>query len=301
MQSPELEAFITHLTLERRLSANTVRNYRQAVVRFSEWLEKNMPESSSLKVAQPIHVRSYIVDLGRILARRTLHIHVSGLKAFYGFMRLKGIVELNPLTGLSVPKLDKPLPKFLTQVQMIFLLQAPAKLWKQGKLSEFEALRDSLMLELLYGGGLRVSELCNLDFAHVDIEQGVVRVMGKGQKERICPVGSVAVDCLRTFIERFKLENESSSPVLTLIGGRRMKPRQVQKRLKLHLSAAELPLDMTPHKLRHSFATHLLDNGADLRAVQELLGHANLSTTQIYTHVSVKRLKEAHNQAHPRA
>lgn len=301
MQSPELEAFITHLTMERRLSANTVRNYRQAVVRFSGWLEKNLPQSSSLKAAQPIHVRSYIVDIGRVLERRTLHIHVSGLKAFYGFLRLKGIVELNPLTGLSVPKLDKPLPKFLTEAQMILLLQAPAKLWKQGKLSEFEALRDSLMLELLYGGGLRVSELCGLNFAQVDIEQGVVRVVGKGLKERICPVGSVAVDCLRTFIERFALENLPNSPVLTLRAGRRMNPRQVQKRLKLHLSAAELPLDMTPHKLRHSFATHLLDNGADLRAVQELLGHANLSTTQIYTHVSIKRLKEAHKQAHPRA
>lgn len=301
MQSPELEAFITHLTLERRLSANTVRNYRQAVVRFSGWLEKNLPQSSSFKAVQPIHVRSYIVDLGRILARRTLHIHVSALKAFYGFLRLRGIVELNPLTGLSVPKLDKPLPKFLTEAQMILLLQAPAKLWKQGKLSEFEALRDSLMLELLYGGGLRVSELCDLNFSQVDIEQGVVRVVGKGLKERICPVGSVAVDCLRTYIERFALENLPNSPVLTLRAGRRLNPRQVQKRLKLHLSAAELPLDMTPHKLRHSFATHLLDNGADLRAVQELLGHASLSTTQIYTHVSIKRLKEAHKQAHPRA
>ena len=301
MQSPELEAFITHLTLERRLSANTVRNYRQAVVRFSGWLEKNLPQSSSFKAVQPIHVRSYIVDLGRILARRTLHIHVSALKAFYGFLRLRGIVELNPLTGLSVPKLDKPLPKFLTEAQMILLLQAPAKLWKQGKLSEFEALRDSLMLELLYGGGLRVSELCDLNFSQVDIEQGVVRVVGKGLKERICPVGSVAVDCLRTYIERFALENLPNSPVLTLRAGRRLNPRQVQKRLKLHLSASELPLDMTPHKLRHSFATHLLDNGADLRAVQELLGHASLSTTQIYTHVSIKRLKEAHKQAHPRA
>ena len=157
------------------------------------------------------------------------------------------------------------------------------------------------MLELLYGGGLRVSELCGLKHGQLDRGQGIARIMGKGRKERMCPLGPVAMHCLKTFIERFDLSPDYHRPVICQKNGQPMEPRMVQLRLKMHLAAAELPLDMTPHKLRHSFATHLLNNGAELRAVQELLGHANLSTTQIYTHVSVARLKEAHKQAHPRA
>jgi integrase/recombinase XerC len=181
------------------------------------------------------------------------------------------------------------------------LLNAPILLWQEGKIGEFEAFRDALILELLYGGGLRVSELCGLNHGQIDLEQGVARVLGKGRKERLCPLGPVATRCLGLFIDRFKLSAELNVAVVCQRNGRRMDPRQVQKLLKTHLAAAELPLDMTPHKLRHSFATHMLDNGADLRTVQELLGHANLSTTQIYTHVSIARLKEAHKQAHPRA
>ena len=174
-------------------------------------------------------------------------------------------------------------------------------LWKEGKLGEFEAFRDSLILELLYGGGLRVSELCGLKHGDVDLGQGVARVFGKGRKERLCPLGPVACQCLKTFVKRFDLCADYQDSLICNRSGKAMQPREIQKLLKKHLAAAELPLDMTPHKLRHSFATHMLDNGADLRAVQELLGHANLSTTQVYTHVSIARLKEAHKQAHPRA
>jgi integrase/recombinase XerC len=202
---------------------------------------------------------------------------------------------------LTLPKLDKPIPKFLTERQMRDLLNAPLLLWKDGQLGEFEAFRDALMLELLYGGGLRVSELCALNHGHVELGRGVARVLGKGRKVRLCPLGPVAIQCLKTFIQRFELEAAPEAPVICQRSGQRLIAREVQKRLKRHLAAAELPLDMTPHKLRHSFATHMLDQGADLRAVQELLGHASLSTTQIYTHVSVARLKEAHKQAHPRA
>ena len=230
-----------------------------------------------------------------------MHNHVSGLRTFYLYLRKQGQVESNPFTGVTLPKLSKPLPKFLTQKQMRQLLEAPVRLWKDGKLSEFEAFRDSLILELLYGGGIRVSELCALNHGGVDPGQGVARVLGKGRKERLCPLGTVAIRCLQVFVERFDLPAELGAPVVPQRNGQRMVPRQVQKLLKTHLAAAELPLDMTPHKLRHSFATHMLDNGADLRTVQELLGHANLSTTQIYTHVSIARLKEAHKQAHPRA
>lgn len=283
------------------MSEYTVRNYKHAVECFAQWLEENRQWHGDFSVVQSSHARSFLIEHGRQRARRTLHNHVSGLRAFYRYLRQQGRVEANPFTGVSLPKLEKPLPKFLSERQMRDLLNAPIRLWKEGQLSEFTAFRDSLILELLYGGGLRVSELCALNHGDLETNQGVARVLGKGRKERLCPLGPIAVRCLKTFVERFDLDVELTAPVVCQPSGRRMEPRQVQQLLKIHLAAAELPLDMTPHKLRHSFATHLLDNGADLRAVQELLGHANLSTTQVYTHVSIARLKEAHKQAHPRA
>lgn len=298
---PYLEAFIAHLRLERRVSDYTVRNYTAAVANFAEWLEEAGKWQDDFGAVRPIVVRSFLVEQGRRIARRTLHNHVSGLRAFYRYLREQGAVEANPFTGVTLPKLEKPLPKFLSEAQMTQLLNAPIMLWKDGQLGEFEAFRDSLILELLYGGGLRVSELCGLTHGDVDPAQGVARVMGKGRKQRLCPLGPVATKCLKTFVKRFELCANLKDFVICHRNGKPMQPREVQKLLKKHLAAAELPLDMSPHKLRHSFATHMLDNGADLRAVQELLGHANLSTTQVYTHVSVARLKKAHKQAHPRA
>ena len=298
---PNLENFCDHLAHERRVSDYTVRNYRAAVENFVRHLNDVGKWKEDFTAVTSIQVRSFLIEEGRNKARRTLHNQVSGLRAFYLYLRRQGIVENNPFTGLTLPKLDKPLPKFLTETQMRTLLNAPILLWKDGQISEFEAFRDSLILELLYGGGLRVSELCGLNHGQVDLEQGVARVLGKGRKERLCPLGPVAVQCLHTFVQRFDLEAALNAPLVCTRKGKRMEPRQIQKLLKTHLAAASLPLDMTPHKLRHSFATHMLDGGADLRAVQELLGHANLSTTQIYTHVSIARLKEAHKQAHPRA
>ena len=298
---PHLDRFIQHLTLERRVSDYTVRNYTAAVENYVLWLEDAGKWSDDFGAVKPIMVRSFLVEQGRRMARRTLHNHVSGLRAFYRYLRTQAIVESNPFTGITLPKLDKPLPKFLTEAQMTQLLNAPVMLWKDGQIGEFEAFRDSLILELLYGGGLRVSELCGLTHGDIDLGRGVARVEGKGRKERLCPLGPVAMQCLKTFVQRFDLSAELEDYVVCLRSGKAMQPRGIQKLLKTHLKAAGLPLDMTPHKLRHSFATHMLDHGADLRAVQELLGHANLSTTQIYTHVSIARLKEAHKQAHPRA
>ena len=298
---PNLEKFCDHLVHERRASEYTVRNYRSAVENFVRYLNDVGKWRKDFAAVSSIQVRSFLIEEGRSKARRTLHNQVSGLRAFYFYLRKQSIVENNPFTGLTLPKLDKPLPKFLTETQMRTLLNAPILLWKDGRIGEFEAFRDSLILELLYGGGLRVSELCALNHGQVDLGEGVARVLGKGHKERLCPLGPVAVQCLRTFLQRFDLTDTFNAPLVCTHKGKRMEPRQIQKLLKTHLAASSLPLDMTPHKLRHSFATHMLDGGADLRAVQELLGHANLSTTQIYTHVSVARLKETHKQAHPRA
>lgn len=298
---PYLEAFIAHLRLERRVSDYTVRNYSAAVANFVGWLEDAGKWKNDFGDVHPVVVRSFLVEQGRRIARRTLHNHVSGLRAFYRYLREQGALEANPFTGVTLPKLEKPLPKFLSEAQMTQLLNGPITLWKDGQLGEFEAFRDSLILELLYGGGLRVSELCRLTHGDVDPGQGVARVLGKGRKQRLCPLGPVATQCLRIFVQRFGLSAELADPVICYRNGKHMQPRQVQKLLKTHLAATGLPLDMSPHKLRHSFATHMLDHGAELRAVQELLGHANLSTTQVYTHVSVARLKQAHKQAHPRS
>ena len=296
-----LNDFCDYLNLERRVSVYTVRNYRSAIENFVNWMTERGRWQNDFSAIVPLDARSYLIDEGKRLSRRTLHNHISGLRAFYTYLRQQKRVKSNPFTGLAMPKLSAPLPKFLTELQMRALLNAPFTLWKDGKIGEFEAFRDTLIMELLYGGGLRVSELCQLNYQQVDLKQGIARVIGKGNKERLCPLGPVAMHSLHLFAERFNLSEEPDMPVVCNRNGRALNPRQIQKLLKTHLAAAELPMDITPHKLRHSFATHMLNNGADLRIVQELLGHSSLSTTQVYTHVSIARIKEVHKQAHPRA
>ncbi len=298
---PELERFSAHLALERRFSPNTVRNYRQAVCSFALWLSLNGNWNGEFSGVRLEQARAYVIEQGRRVSRRTVHNHVSGLRSFYRYLRREGIADTCPFTGISLPKLEKALPKFMSQEQMLRLLEAPGNLYKAGELGQFGALRDSLVLEFLYGGGLRVSELCALTYGDLDLPQCTARVLGKGGKERICPLGSIALRCLEAFAKCFDLSMGRTDPVICEVGGQPMRPRKVQLSLKKYLAAAGLPGDMTPHKIRHSYATHLLNNGADLRSVQELLGHASLSTTQIYTHVGVSRLKSAHKQAHPRA
>ena len=294
-------AFLDHLSLERRLSPYTVRNYRGALENFFAWLRRNADWTGDLNAIPKVTVRSFLIEERRRLARRTLRNHVSGLRTFFRHCIERGTVERNPFQGLTLPKLDKNLPKFLTAKQAAELLAQPMKLIKTDSGDPFRAWRDRLVLELLYGGGLRVSELVGLDYADVDLARAAVRVFGKGGKERLCPIGPAAAFCIRRFRDEFAADVSLHAPVVVNRVGRRLTVRSVQSLLKKYLRMAGLPIDLTPHKLRHSFATHLLDNGADLRSVQEMLGHAALSTTQVYTHVSVARLKQVHGQAHPRA
>jgi integrase/recombinase XerC len=213
----------------------------------------------------------------------------------------KGRLKKNPFSGAPLPRLERRLPQFLTEEQARKLLASPARLLEAGGCDAFTAVRDRLAMELLYGAGLRVSELVGLDHGAVDLGEGVARVLGKGRKQRICPLGRVACEVLRRFRDEFTPGAGPGDPVLCSARGSRMTVRAVQLMLKRHLALAGLPLDLTPHKLRHSFATHLLNAGADLRIVQELLGHAQLVTTQVYTHVSIARLKDVYDKAHPRA
>ncbi len=290
-----------HLSAERRLSEYTVRNYRAAVTAFVGWLAGDGGEAS-LEALPSRRVRGYLIEAQHRYSKRTLHNHVSALRTFFRYWIKQKRLQLNPFTGVTLPKLDRPLPKFLTEKQVRRLLDGPMRLLENEAISPFLAWRDRLLMELLYGGGLRISELAALNYGDIDLQSGVARVLGKGKKERLCPLGAVGMACVRKFRSEFARGSDNGDPVVPGDDGiKRMYPRKAQLLVKRYLALAELPMDISPHKIRHSYATHLLNNGADLRLVQELLGHANLSTTQIYTHVSIGRLQEIYRRAHPRA
>lgn len=289
--------FEDFLAKERRYSAYTVRNYRQAFDDFALW-RGGEPDFAALNARD---MRDFVIEAQRRFDRRTLHNHASGLRTFFKFWMRHGRLKNNPLAGVPLPKLEKRLPKFLTEAQMKLLLTGPQRLLENETIDAATAWRDRLAMELLYGGGLRVSELVALTYGAVDFESGVARVTGKGRKERLCPLGAVALAVAKKFRDEFAKRTAPASSMLVNADGSRMTVRAVQLMLKRYLALAGLPLDLTPHKLRHSYATHLLNAGADLRLVQELLGHAQLATTQVYTHVSVARLKEIYAKAHPRA
>lgn len=293
--------FAEFLAKERRYSPYTLRNYRQAFEDFYRWLVGSGLAPTGFDQLGPREVRDFVIEAQRRFGRRTLHNHVSGLRAFFKFWLRREKVKRNPFHSVPLPKLERRLPKFLTEEQMVKLLGGPQRLLANGSIDEFTALRDRLVMELLYGGGLRVSELVGLNYGAIDLDSGVARVLGKGRKERLCPLGRVATTLLTRFKAEFAGEVRPSSAVVIDSRRHRLPVRQVQLMLKRYLALGELPMDLTPHKLRHSYATHLLNAGADLRLVQELLGHAQLATTQVYTHVSVARLKEIHAKAHPRA
>lgn len=294
-----IERFLTHLSAERRYSPYTIRNYRQALDGFAAQAGEG---TASLLQVNPMTVRSYVIEAQRSgLSRRSLHLHLSALRSFYRYLCHQGLLKSSPVAGVSVPRFRKPLPKFLTEAEMETFLEGPARLLKEKAVDEFGAARDALLFELLYAAGLRVSEATGANWGSFDRGSGCMRVLGKGGKERLCPLGTRVTRQLEAFRKEHAVVSQREDPILHMLNGRRLSPFWVQKRMKIYLRAANLPEDLTPHKIRHSFATHLLNAGAGLRLVQELLGHSRLSTTQIYTHVGLQRLKEAHARAHPRA
>ncbi len=296
-----LAPFCDHLAKERRYSEYTVRNYRQATGEFFRWLAQNRHDVNAPDALAARDARDFVIETQRRVSRKTLHNHVSGLRAFFRFWMQRGKAARNPFAGVPLPKLNKTLPKFLTEEQAELLLAGPEKLLRNEAIDAFAGARDQLVLELLYGGGLRVSELVALNYGAIDFSAGSARVTGKGRKERVCPLGRTAVTALEKFRDGFAARQGPGDPVLVTPAQRRVTVREVQLLVKKYLALADLPMDLSPHKLRHSYATHLLNAGADLRVVQELLGHASLATTQIYTHVSIARLQDIYNKAHPRA
>ena len=300
-KSPEeIDKFIRFLSGEKRYSDYTLRNYLHAIRSFVSWLDGQKKQVRISEVNQSL-ARDYIIESQQIRSKRTVRNHISALRSFYQFCQSRNYLNNNPFRNLTLPKLEKKLPVFLSQDELIQLLEAPLKLEISSPHAEMIRVRDRIIMELLYGGGLRVSEVVGLNHGDLDLPKSLVRILGKGRKERVVPIPERTSSLLISFRENFCLDASSSSPLFTSFKAQRLTSRNVQLRLKKYLAFCQLPQDVTPHKLRHSFATHLLDNGADLRSVQELLGHSSLSTTQVYTHVSVGRLKKAHKLAHPRA
>lgn len=307
--SPGLQALVQHfvetIRHERGLSAYTVRNYRSAVEDFLAQVQGRQGWSGNLNEIEPSWLRSYVVSAQAKWSRRTLHNRLSGIRGFFRWAIREGECSRNPAQGLTLPRFRPALPRFLSEKEMKALLDEPLRILKEKENPTAAQIHDAwchrLAFELLYGAGLRVSELCALRFGMVDVGRGLARVRGKGDKERLCPIGCVAREVFLHFKRNIARMGGYDDPVFHGPDGKPYYPRKVQLLLKRYLASAGLPSDITPHKLRHSYATHLLDHGAELRALQAMLGHASLSTTQVYTHVSVARLREAHRQAHPRS
>jgi integrase/recombinase XerC len=287
------DEFLRYLTVERNVSARTIKAYRQALTAGAAGLGKPW------KKCQIDDFRDYLFALmKRGQARSYIRLQFSALRAFYKFLVQRKRLAIDPLQGLQLPKTEKKLPLVLTARQIDELLSAPLKVEKERSAPKWMPLRDIAIMELFYSSGLRLSELAALNVADADIYTESVRVMGKGNKERVCPIGAPALEAISKYRSAV---NVHAGPLFLNKSRERLSARSIWLVLKRYLRHTSIPISISPHKLRHSFATHLLDRGADLRSVQALLGHASLSTTQIYTHVTVERLKKAYASAHPRA
>jgi len=306
-----VKKFLVHLATDRGVSVYTQRNYRQALVEFSRWHHDERHAAPAWEELSRDDFRSYLRFLGRKqLSRAAIQLRFSALRTFYRFLIRHGAVETSPIKNVQLPKLEKRLPRFLTIEQMKNLLEAPNKLLLLAKkkgpgrpVSGEVCLRDMAVLETIYSCGLRISELCGLCVDDIDWSGQLVRVRGKGKKERLVPIGQPALAAIQNYWNSLSSPPATAQPVFRSDTKKAdpLRPLQLSRRLKQYLVIAGLDPHLTPDKLRHSYATHLLDAGADLRSVQELLGHAHLITTQVYTHVTTERLKRAYDEAHPRA
>ena len=290
-----VKSFLNSLWLEKGLSQNTVSAYRSDLQAFVYWLEQKEKQINEVRRE---HILSYLsseIDRGK--KTKTIARTLSCLRTFFKFLRRENYISSDPTLRVDSPKLGRILPNSLSETDVDMLLAAP-------DLSNAVGFRDRTMLEVLYACGLRVSELVELKLSDLNLKQGVIRILGKGSKERLIPVGDEAIAWLNTYISDTRLNlvkrNLSEDIVFPNNRGVKMTRQAFWHRLKIHTRKAGISKKLSPHTLRHAFATHLLNHGADLRVVQLLLGHTNLSTTQIYTHVAQFRLKELHERHHPR-
>ncbi len=303
-----IRKFITYLKAERNSSEHTIRNYSSDLKQFEKFLSRDRARFSDGKMGpipnfSRLDLRRFLVHLQKKgCASRTIARKIATIRSFFKFLVEEGYLSSNPAAGLPIPRQEKKLPKFLDEKEMVKLLEAPDERNVLG-------IRDRAILETLYSTGMRVGELVSLKSGSIDFIGGVVRVLGKGKKERIVPIGEKALSALGEYLEkrgqllsspRKDIKQNGTALFLDKWGGR-LSARSICRLVNKYVRIIGAKMGVSPHAIRHSFATHLLNAGADLRAVQELLGHANLSTTQIYTHVTTERLKSVYTKAHPRA
>lgn len=296
---PLLAKFIRYLEVERNASANTVTAYRKDIEDFIAFMTEGEDEDGyDLRQVTVDDARAYIRSLRdrRQLQKTTLERHIASLRGLYRFLYREGEVADNPFLVVPLPRKEKNLPHFLYYDELDSLLNAPG--------DDYWGVRDRAVLELLYSAGLRVSECVGLNIGQIDLQQGYAMVMGKGSKERLQPVGEYAVAAIKKYLQLRHSRGESiatSEPLFLNTRGRRLGDRSVRAMIDKYMQQTAQLKHISPHALRHSFATHLLDNGADIRAIQELLGHESIGTTQKYTHVGISKIKEVYNHTHPRA
>jgi integrase/recombinase XerC len=298
-----IQRYAGYLKNERNVSAHTLRNYLSDLTQFQQFLvEKEIGLDDDGNVdAQKIDiyvVRAYLASLAKDRKKSSIGRKIAALKCFFKYLVATRRLEKDPLLLIQSPKQDKPLPSFLSVDDMFQLLGGI-------KIKNGLDRRDRAILEVFYSTGIRVSELVGLNWSDVDFQLEIVRVLGKGSKERIVPIGEIALQALRDYGAELRIKRnlvcKGENPVFLNHGGRRITTRSVARIVAKHLKATGIHVQMGPHGLRHTFATHLLNSGADLRVIQELLGHASLSTTQRYTHVNLDQLTAVYDKAHPRA
>ncbi|RBW69868.1 tyrosine recombinase XerC [Bacillus taeanensis] len=298
MEKKLISSFFEYLQIEKNCSVSTVETYKRDIEHFVCFMKQQaIHRFAAVSYAS---VRLYLTELyEQGLARKTVARKISCLRSFYKFLMRECFVEHNPFMMTSLPRKESHLPKFLYEEEL-------GKLFAAADITTPLGQRDQAILELLYATGIRVSECCRINIADIDFSIGTVLVLGKGRKERYVPIGSFALEALQYYINdgRHKILSQAASKTNALFlnyRGERLSERSIRTSLKKIIEKTALNIHISPHVLRHTFATHLLNEGADLRSVQELLGHANLSTTQIYTHVSKDRLREVYMNHHPRS
>ena len=285
-----VEKFIRYLEIERNASKHTLINYSVDLKSLSEFLKEEPIEKVDY-----VSLRRYLAHVKeQNLSKVSIARKIASIRSFFKFLFREGIIKNNPASSLSTPKRDKHLPKFLDEKEIVLLLESPGREDKAG-------LRDRAILETLYSTGIRVSELVGLNMDHIDQIGGIIKVFGKGKKERIVPIGERALQAIRDYLKARRPVAKDTKALFFNKNGGRLTDRSIRRIINKYITKASIQQKISPHTLRHSFATHMLDHGADLRSVQELLGHANLSSTQIYTHITTERLKSAYTKAHPRA
>lgn len=294
--SADETAFFDFQATEKNASPRTLANYRAALAAYQEWRGDAF---AGWREETEDDFRDHLFALmKRGLKRATIRLRFAALRSFYKFLVLRRGLGRSPVAAVQLPKAERGLPVVITPAQADELLTLPLRLELPKRSPAWLPARDAAILELFYSCGLRIAELLALDVRHLDFLGETVRVLGKGGKERVIPIGSPALAAVQRYRREAVVTN---GPLFLSVRRTRITQQAVDKLLKKYLKQSSIPFPISPHKLRHSFATHLLDAGADLRSVQELLGHASLSTTQIYTHVTRERLKEAYDHAHPRA